>query len=350
MRDLTGLALAADMAPGVNLWNTLDAYGWWVSGLDTQTAWGQPLTTEPMVASLAQKGFRTLRIPVTWYPHLGPAPDYAIDEAWMARVEEVANYALSNGMYAIVNLHHEEYHAPPTDPNEKDNHEGSWLLPTYAAQAAGTEQLSKMWTQIATRFRDYDGHLIFETMNEPRVVGCATEWTGGDAEQREVVNAFNLAAVNAIRATGGNNSLRFIMVPQVGANGDSLSDLVLPNSDPRLLVSVHNYSPYFFTIAGVDDPNATPNWGTDAEKAALEAEIKAYSERFVAQGQAVIVGEWGATDRGAPAQRAGYYQFFASTCAKYDVTPIAWIYSFNRDTLAFDAPELEDAMLSAFPR
>lgn len=344
MRGLSGLEIAAEMAPGVNLWNTLDAYGWWTSGLDTQEAWGQPLTTKEMITAIRDRGFKTLRIPVTWYPHLGDAPDYEIDEAWMDRVEEVANYALDNGMYAIVNIHHDDYHAPPTDPDEEHNHDGSWLLPTYAAETQVTAQLDKVWTQIATRFKDYDDHLLFETMNEPRETGTAHEWTGGSPENREMVNAFNLVAVNAIRATGGNNSERFIMVPQVGANGGALDDLLIPNDDPNIIVSVHDYSPFNFTL----NESGTENWGTGAEIASLQSTIKGYHDKFVADGRAVIVGEWGASDKDNYDTRVKYYETFANACAANGITSIAWIYSFNRETLAWEYPRLEDAILNAY--
>src|SRR5690606_33943810 len=109
---------------------------------------------------------------------------------------------------------------------------GSWLTPTYAKQSEVTTQLEKVWTQIATRFKSYDDHLLFDTMNEPRAVGSPQEWTGGSAEHREVINALNLAAVRTIRGTGGNNTKRFIMVPQVGANGQAaIADLVIPDDD-----------------------------------------------------------------------------------------------------------------------
>jgi len=345
MRDLTSLEIAAEMAPGVNLWNTLDAYGSsWTSGLNTEIAWGQSFTTKEMVTAIKARGFNTLRIPVTWFQHLGEAPDYTVDDEWMDRVEEVANYALDNGMYAIINIHHDDYHAPPTDPAEAYNHEGSWLLPTYAAQTEGTAQLEKLWTQIATRFKDYDEHLLFETMNEPREVGTAHEWTGGTAENREVVNAFNLAAVDAIRATGGNNAERFVMIPQVGASEVGLDDLVIPHDDPNIIVSVHNYNPFNFTL----NESGTDAWGTDAEVTALQDNIKGYHDKFVAEGRAVIIGEWGAGDKDNYDTRVKYYETFANACATNDITSIAWIYSFNRTTLEWEQPLLEDAILSAY--
>lgn len=335
----TGLEIVADMAPGLNLWNTLDAHGDWVTGLATETAWGQPVTNREMVAAMRARGFRTLRVPVTWYQHLGAAPDYTIDPAWMDRVEEVLGYALDSGMYAIVNIHHDDYDA--TKP-------GSWLSPTYGRQDAVADQLAKVWTQIATRLKDYDEHLLFETMNEPREVGSSQEWTGGSAENRAVVNALNLAAVNAIRATGGNNATRFIMTPPVGAHTAALADLVIPNDDENVIVAVHNYDPYFFTIAPADGGGVT-TWGTDAEVANLQATIKRYHDQFVVGGRAVVIGEWGAADKDNLDARLKYYEVYAKACADNQITPIAWIYDFDRTTLEWKNPSLEDQILSVFP-
>lgn len=336
----TGLAVAADMAPGLNLWNTLDAYGSWVSGVATETAWGQPLTTQAMVTAMKERGFRTLRVPVTWYPHMGGAPDYAIDVAWMDRVEEVLNYALGNGMYAIVNIHHDDYDQTKA---------GSWLSPTYALEDAVTDQLEKVWTQIATRFKDYDQHLLFETMNEPREVGSANEWTGGSVENRTVVNALNLAAVNAIRATGGNNASRFIMIPQVGAHASAIDDLVIPNDDKNIIVSIHNYDPYFFTLAAAD-AGGVSTWGTAAEVANLQNGIRRYYDKFIVTGRAVVIGEWGAANKDNLDARLKYYEVYAKACAANQVTPIAWVYDFDRTTLEWKNPSLEDEILSAFAR
>ncbi|MBX2841847.1 MAG: cellulase family glycosylhydrolase [Flammeovirgaceae bacterium] len=339
MRDITGLEIAKEMAPGVNLWNTLDASCWWLPvphGLESEVCWQQPYTTPEMVASIAERGFKTLRIPVTWYNHMGPAPEYLIDEKWMDRVEEVANYAFDNNMYVIINIHHDDL---------KEDQLGSWLVTTYNKQDTVTDQIEKVWIQIATRFKDYGDYLIFETMNEPREVGSPHEWDSGSAEHRDVVNALNLAAVNAIRSTGGNNSSRFIMVPQVGGNmRAAIEDLVIPNDDPKIIVSVHNYDPYLFTL---DDPG-TNTWGTNAEKTELKNGIKLLGDHFVKNGRAVVVGEWGAFDKNNLEDRIVYYDEFARACQLNGLTPISWVYSFDRESLKWKYPELEDAILDAF--
>lgn len=336
MRGLSGLEITADMAPGINLWNTLDAYCGSTQGLESETCWGNPKTTIEMVEAFKERGFKTLRIPVTWYNHMGSYPDYEIDSVWIDRVEEVANYAFANNMYVILNIHHDDYDISKP---------GTWLCPTYERQDTVTDQLEKVWIQIATRFKDYGDYLLFETMNEPREVGSPDEWTGGNAEHRDVVNSYNLAAVNAIRGTGGNNALRFIMIPQVDANPRAaMEDLVIPNNDTNIIVSVHNYNPYEFCLL---NPGVS-TWGTNSEKTTLQNELKSYSDHFVKSGQAVVIGEWGAIDKNNLADRVAYYDVFAKTCKSEQLTPLSWIFEFNRNTLTWTEPIIEDAILNVY--
>ena len=130
MRNITAFQLTADMGPGWNLGNTLDAHGTSASGLSTETVWGNPLTTEAMILKIKEAGFKTVRIPVTWYQHIGGAPDYTIDPAWLSRVQEVVNYAFDNGLYVIINTHHDSK---------------VWLATTYSNEVAATAQLEKIW-------------------------------------------------------------------------------------------------------------------------------------------------------------------------------------------------------------
>ncbi len=339
MRDINGLEITAEMAPGINLFNTLDAVCWWCNdpiGLDSETVWGNPFTTPEMVQSMADRGFKSIRIPVTWFNHMGAAPDYTIDEAWMDRVEEVANYAFDADLYVIINIHHDDL---------KDDQKGSWLMPTNEKKASVTDQIQKIWTQIATRFKDYGDYLIFETMNEPREVGAPHEWTSGTAENREVINALNLAAVNAIRATGGNNAERFVMIPQYAASFTAAKEsLIIPNDDDKIIVSVHNYSPFNFTL----NTEGTPRWGSPEEIETLQNEINSFADHYIKNGQAVIIGEWGAGNKENYADRIIYYDIFATACKEAGITPFAWFYEFNRNTLTWEYPLMEEAIIHAF--
>ncbi len=337
IRNITALELTADMAPGVNLTNTLDAYCSSDGGLGSETCWGKPETKKEMITEIRKRGFRTLRLPVTWFNHMGSAPDYTIDTAWMDRVEEVANYAFDNNMYVIINIHHD-------DLSDK---EGTWLIPTYENEAACSDQLKKVWTQIANRFKDYGDYLIFETLNEPRAKGSPDEWNGGSAEHRDVVNTFNEVAVNAIRATGGNNASRFIMIPQVGAHATAaIESLIFPNNDPKIIVSIHNYSPYSFSLKS----DGAHTWGSASEIQTLQSQIESYYEAFIKNGRAVIISEWGVGANKDSTSRISYYETYANAAKENQVATINWIYSFDRSTLTWTDPDLDEAVLNAFGR
>ena len=185
MRDITPAAIAKEMTAGWNLGNSLDAYGTY--SLNNETYWGNPKTTKAMIDAVKNEGFNTIRIPVSWGEHVGSAPNYTIDTAWMNRVQEVVDYAMADGMYVLLDTHHET----------------SWLKPQSATLDASQKQLVAIWTQIAERFKAYGDHLLFEGMNEPRIVGSSNEWSGGDADGRAAVNVLNQAFIDAVRKTGG---------------------------------------------------------------------------------------------------------------------------------------------------
>lgn len=336
IRDITGLEVAAEMAPGLNLFNTLDANGSWQSGLDTETMWGQPFTTPEIVKAMADRGFKSLRIPVTWYNHMGAGPDYTIDKEWMDRVEEVANYAFDNNMYVILNIHHDDL---------KSTRPGTWLTLTYDTQDAVRDQLVKVWTQIANRFKDYGDYLIFETLNEPREPETSHEWSTGTEENRSVLNALNLAAVNAIRATGGNNAERFISVPQYAASPTAaIESMVIPNDDAKVIVAIHYYAPVWFCL----NLGGQERWGTPEEYETLENDIKSFREQFNDKGQAVYIGECGASNQDNYGDRIMYFDAFSKACEAYDITPIFWMYDFDRPTLTWVRPLIEDAIIHTY--
>lgn len=330
MRDISAVDLVKEIRIGWNLGNTLDA--------PTETAWGNPRTTKAMIDKVKEMGFNAVRVPVTWNTHIGPAPNYTIDQTWLNRVEEVVNYVLDNNMYAILNVHHDD-----------------WIIPTYANEAQCKDKLTKLWQQIANHFRDYSDYLIFETINEPRVIGSPSEWTGGTYENRDVINRFNLAAVNTIRSSGGNNAKRFIMVPTNAATGldIALNDLVIPNNDNRVIVSIHAYSPYFFAM----DINGTSYWGSNNDKTSLSNELDAIYNRFVKNGRAVIIGEFGSIDKNNLSSRIAHAEHYAKEAVSRGIAVFWWdngyygpgnseSYSiFNRSGLSWHYPEIAEALI-----
>lgn len=342
MREISALDLTKEMRVGWNLGNTLDAYSTTASGLDSETCWGNPKTTKAMIDKIKEMGFNTVRIPITWAGHVGSAPNYTIDSAWLDRVEEVVNYVLDNDMYAIINLHHEE---------------SSWLIPTYSNQEKVTAQIKKLWEQIANRFKNYSDYLIFEAMNEPRVIGSANEWSGGTYENRAVINSLNAAAVNTIRASGGNNAKRFIMIPTHGAAAltETMNDLVIPNNDSRVIVSLHMYSPYYFAMVA----NSTPTWGSNQDKSSLSSELDAIYNKFIRNGRAVVIGEFGSIDKNNLSSRVTHAEYYVSEARKRGIPVIWWdngyygpgngdSYAiFNRKALTWYYPEIAQALVRA---
>lgn len=307
MRDMTSQQIVEDMKIGWNLGNTLDATSSTVTGLNTETSWGNPKTTKAMIDALKAKGFKTVRIPVTWDSHFGAAPAYTIDKAWMDRVEEVVNYVLDNGMYAILNTHHDE-----------------WVTLTSSSQTEVTDKVSKIWTQIAARFNDYSDYLIFETLNEPRLYKTDYEWSGGTDEARKVLNAYNLAIVTTIRNSGGNNALRHIMIPTHAATPMEVAQnaLVIPNNDKRIIVSQHTYWPYNFTMN--TGTGATSSWGSASDKAACDVELDRIKSKFVDKGIPVIIGEWGAIDKANTSARAVHAEYYSYAAKKRGMLPVYW--------------------------
>ncbi len=330
--DKTGLQFVANMGAGWNLGNSLDTES------TDPTAWGNPLATKTLIDSIAAKGFKTLRIPVTWRFHMGPSPEFTIEEAWLTQVEEVVNFALDNNMYAIINVHHDE----------------EWLKPTYAELENASQQLSKVWTQIANHFKNYDSQLIFETLNEPRLEGSAQEWSGGTKEGRDCVNQFHAAAVSAIRNTGGNNADRYLMISPYAASSIQLTidDLVLPTSQ-NLIVSVHNYFPYPFALA---QENFATQWGSDAEKEALDKELDRVVEKFIQNGIPVVLGEWGSLHHNNVSERVKHAAYFARGCIERGICPVWWDNGnaqefglINRSSNQWIYPEIPKAIIESAP-
>jgi endoglucanase len=277
MRDISALDLAREMSPGINLGNTLEA-------LPTETSWGMPPTTQKVMDAYKAAGFKSVRIPVAWLAH-ADASD-RIDPAWMARVKQVVDQARSAGLVVMINTHWD----------------GGWLNhPSYAEQAALNARLARLWTQIANAFKDSDERLLFAGTNE---VGMESLFTPPTAENAAVQNSFNQTFVTTVRATGGNNAKRHLVVQGYNTNIEqTLKHAVVPKDTVanRLMMEVHYYDPYDFTLNGeskvwqwgaiAKDAAATQTW---ADEPWVEQQFGAMQERFVDHGVPVLVGEYGA--------------------------------------------------------
>lgn len=270
MRDVSTKDLIAEMGAGWNLGNTMDADG-------DETAWGNPKTTKAMIDEVHNAGFNVLRIPTTWDKHMGSAPDYTIDKKWLERVEEIIGYAFANDMFVILNTHHET----------------NWIVPTNDGVEKCKDQFEKLWTQIAEYFKDYGDHLLFEGLNEPRVIGSKYEWMGGSAENRQCVNQLNDIFIKTVRATGGNNETRTLLITTVAAQPavQGIENLTIP-ADKHVAVSIHAYTPYQFTYNLKDDPQNTATY-TATEKKAIKYLFDCLNDTFISNGVPVIITECG---------------------------------------------------------
>lgn len=303
-KNVTAKELTSNMKIGWNLGNSLDALG---SGMSSETAWGNPKTTKAMIDDIKAQGFNTIRIPVSWGRHTDK--DGNVDEQWMKRVKEVVDYAYKNDMYVILNSHHDNEYYDIGGCAKSDK--------TYKASE---KKMTKLWTQIANEFKKYNEHLIFETLNEPRAEGSAKEWTGGTGAEREVVNNLNSAIVSAIRATGGNNEYRYIMVPAYAAtsNMGALRAMKLPD-DERIIVSVHAYSPYNYAMN-----SGYSKKFSDSDKKELDKFFSDLNSLFISNGIQVVIGEFGATNKGDEADRCLWAEYYVKGAAKYGIPCVWW--------------------------
>ena len=309
MRGIGSVPLSRLMGVGWNLGNALEAIG-------GETAWGNPPATPALLAAVKAAGFDTVRIPVAWQQYADA--DDRIGAAWLARVAQVVDAALDAGLYTLINIHWD----------------GGWMQPLRARQAAVNARLARYWTQIATHFRDHGDRLLFAGTNEVMKDG---DYGPPTAEYAEVQNGFNQVFVDAVRATGGNNRQRHLVVQGYNTNIDhTLKFAVLP-TDPtpdRLMMEVHYYDPYHFTIdeksaiwqwgSGTTDPAVADTWGNEAHAEAQFAKMKA---QYVDRGVAVIVGEYGVIARvqpGAEAYRIAWNRHVTRSALRHGLVPVYW--------------------------
>jgi len=339
MSGKTALQYFADngIKAGWNLGNTLDAVN--VPSAATETAWGNPEATQALFKGVKQSGFDIVRIPVTWIGYIGPAPDYTVSEARLKRVAEVVGYAKTAGIKAmIINIHH--------DGNNARGDQTTWGFVDMPAAVNDAEkkleienQISVVWTQIANYFINYGDYLIFETLNE---VHNGNWGNGAPANEEDILFDWNQAALNAIRATGGNNAARFVAVPGLGSTEPPIvvaannRSKLLPddgaNSTGKLIVAVHYYAPPQYTVAGITDPQPLIHtWGAPAEKNSLNHEMELLKTNFVDNGIPVYLGEWGApTDVRSGMDAAiinthlDYIGSVATAARLHGVIPINW--------------------------
>lgn len=319
-KNITAFELTKAMTTGWNLGNTLDATS--SNGLDSETSWGQPETTKAMIDGLAASGIKTIRIPVSWHNHITDKQNYTIDTEWMKRVKTVVDWAISDGMYVILNTHHDNYESPSVIPR------ASGYYPNTQNLEESQRFISNVWAQIATAFNNgYNEHLIFETLNEPRPAGTKCEWWyDADPVCIDAVKCLlqlNQTALDTIRSTGGNNAKRFVMCPALQASENSASALSfkMPQDTEkgRLILSIHAYTPYSFAM---EAPGVTTF--TQAHKDELNTMFTKLKSKFLDYGYPVIIGEYGATNKDNLEERVAWFDYYVSTAKSFGIPCMLW--------------------------
>ncbi len=305
--SLTAFEITEEMKIGWNIGNSLDATsGATNPGLSTETAWGNPKITQELIDAVKAKGFNTIRIPTTWYQHLDEENN--IDAQWLARVHEVVDYCYNNDMYVILNLHHEDW------VNRAD------LGTAYDEMSP---KLLKIWQQIADEFTDYDQHLIFECMNEPRAVGTDHEWWGPQQNEVDTINQLNADFVELIRNDDSPYAdTRLLMIPGYCAASDvsMISKIVVPE-DEYVAISIHAYVPYNFTMnAEVTDHSTF----TEAYATELESILEGIRETFIEKDVPVVIGEFGTSNYDNTDARCEWAEAYITKTKTIGVPCVLW--------------------------
>ncbi|MEU6356592.1 cellulase family glycosylhydrolase [Streptomyces sp. NPDC047072] len=318
----TARSMVAAMQPGWNMGNTYDA-------IPDETSWGNPPVTRELLRKVRSQGFKSIRLPVTWGIHQGPAPDYTIDPAWTAKVRQVTDWALDEGLYVLLNMHHDSW---------------MWVNTLSTDHDAVLARYEATWTQIAAEFRDEPSRLVFESINEPTFSG-----TSGDDENYRLLAELDRAFHRIVRDSGGGNARRLLVLPTLYTNSeqgrlDALAAELTALRDPMVATTIHFYGwwPFSVNIAGYTRFDAT------AQQDLTDQFDRVY-DTFVARGIPVIVGEYAllAYDHNRPGiiergEQRKYFEFLGAYARERHLTTMLWDAGqfLNRTTLQWRDAEL----------
>ena len=347
-------ALMREMKIGWNLGNTFDAYdGYYrvMKGAGMETSWCRAKTTKELFAAIKEAGFKSIRIPVSWHNHADG--NYVIDAEWMGRVKEVVGWALDLDFYVVINVHH-------------DN-DVSYFYPDSEHYEQSAAYLTAVWQQMADTFNEFGDHLIFESLNEPRLVGTPYEWSWDKSapecqDAADCINRLNQLFVDTIRATGGNNARRFLAVPAYcGAPWNAVDEAFqLPKDtvENRLIVETHAYSPYDFALNLNSDDHVFDAKKTLQKKNEILGLMRSLYNRFVSKGIPVMMDEFGALEKqGNTQDRVNYAAYYTACAGSYGIMCFWWdnhIFTgtgerfglINRNTLEWTYPEIAEALVA----
>lgn len=352
--DNDALRFSKELKVGWNLGNTFDAQdsGKGDPKRDYETYWCGAKTSRELIHALKEAGFKLIRMPVSWHNHLTD-DDYTIDETWMNRVREVAGWIVDEGMYVIINIHH-------------DNSE-LFLYPDSEHYEQSEKYVTSIWKQVSEAFADFDEHCIYESMNEPRLVGRQYEWwldvsAPECIEAVECINQLNQKFVDTVRAAGGNNADRYLLVPGYCASPDgALTDMFripMDSAENRIMIEVHAYTPYNYAL-NMGDPDSS--FDLDKDKTKLH-EITDFMnklyEKYIQNGIPVIIDEFGALQKNQDdlQGRVNFAAFYIASASARGITCVWWDnHAFNgngekfglinRKTVTWKYPDIALAIL-----
>ncbi|MFC7265553.1 cellulase family glycosylhydrolase [Streptomyces lutosisoli] len=330
LRALSPMSAVAAMQPSWNLGNTLDA-------IPDETSWGNPPATKALFDTIKAQGFRSVRIPVTWSGHQSATAPYTIDAAWMNRVKQVVDWALADGLYVVLNIHHDSWQWIATMPTDHDN-----VLARFKAT----------WTQIAATFKDSPQRLLFESNNEPQFNNTT------DAQGNQYNNELNTAFHTVVRQSGGNNATRLLILPSLHTNAgqdflDALVSEMKSLNDPNLVATVHFYGWYPFSV--------NVSGGTQFDATAQKDMSDTFTRirnTLTSKGIPVYLGEYGLLsypDSNHPprvelGEGLKYFEQFGYEARTAGVTTALWdAFNFlNRTTLQWRDPALINQIKSSW--
>lgn len=363
--DLNQSQMVEAMGPGWNLGNQLESV---TDNVPEETNWGNPVITEKLIQSVKAAGFKSIRIPVSYFAKIDDDKDYTIDSKWLDRVQEVVDYCIKNDLYAVINIHGDGYNTI----------DGSWLLCNGKNQTEIKKKYKKVWKQIAERFKNYDEHLLFESMNE-EFDGSYSE---PNKEYYQNINNYNQIFVDTVRKTGDNNTKRWLIIPGWNTNidytagdygfklpTDQYRDKSIDKEEQRIMISVHYYSPWDFcggencviTQWGneADDPSKT---STTCDETYMKNQLNLMKTTFADKGYPVFIGEYGSIDKTSYDSENEYYRayFARKLCQlsrKNGCIPMYWDNGYNgvhgfglfdRTTCEITQPVIIDAIMEGF--
>ncbi|MFD0327497.1 glycoside hydrolase family 5 protein [Streptacidiphilus monticola] len=322
------MAAVAQMQPSWNLGNTFDA-------IPDETSWGNPLTTKATFDGLRAQGFRSVRIPVTWYPHQSTTAPYTIDPAWMKRVKQVVDWALADGLYVEINVHHDSW---------------QWIANMSADHDNVLARFTSTWQQIATAFKDEPRKLLMESVNEPQFSNAT------DAQKTQYLRELNTAFYDVVRNSGGRNKDRLLVLPSEETNNaqhwlDDLSTTMSSLHDRNLVATVHYYSWYPFSVNIANGAS----YDATAQKDLTDGFARVHNT-FVAKGIPVYVGEYGlltspysgVVERG---EMLKYFEQVDYEARANGFTSALWDAEndfLNRSTMQWMVPEMKDLIQSSW--